>query len=276
MDELHNYLHTAICAAKEAAYIHKSHLNRELEIETKSTYADLVTKVDKDSEAKIREIINSTYPNHTILGEEEGQKTSSSHRWIVDPLDGTINYAHGFPFYCVSIALEIDSKLQVGVVLDSYHDELFTAIQGQGAYCNGSPVLVSKEATLSKALLATGFSYNPEMIDQSLALFKKVLLKCRSVRRPGAAALDLCYVACGRLDGFWEAKLNPWDVAAGVLIIQEAGGSVTDAFGGPYHLDNPIMIASNGHLHLKLVGILGLEQNLLESNNMLESELYFD
>ena len=256
---MNNYLKTAINAARAAANIHKSNLGKELQVETKSTYTDLVTKVDKESEVKIREVIAKAYPSHVVLGEEEGQIARGTHRWIVDPLDGTTNYAHGFPFYCVSIALEIEGRLEVGVVLDSHNNELFSAVSGEGAYCNGFPITVSKEANLSKALLATGFNYDPEAIDESLALFKRVFLKCRSIRRPGAAALDLCYVACGRLDGFWETKLNPWDVAAGVLIIQEAGGSVTDAVGGPYDLNDPVVVTSNGHLHMKLVAALGFK-----------------
>ena len=264
MHKLSNYLKTAINAAQAAAHIHKSNLGKDLLIESKSTYTDLVTKVDKESEAKIREIINTAYPNHVVLGEEEGQSAQGgTHRWIVDPLDGTTNYAHGFPFYCVSIALEIEDQLKVGVVLDSYRDELFSAVSGEGAYCNGFPISTSREATLSKALLATGFNYDPQGIDESLALFKRVFLKCRSIRRPGAAALDLCYVACGRLDGFWETKLNPWDVAAGVLIIQEAGGSITNSAGGPYDLNDPVIVTSNGHLQMKLVEALGLEPNPL-------------
>ncbi len=266
MHKLSGYLNTAINAARAAAHIHKSNLGKELLVESKSTYTDLVTKVDKESETKVREIISAAYPHHVILGEEEGQNAQGTHRWIVDPLDGTTNYAHGFPFYCVSIALEIKGQLKVGVVLDSYRDELFSAVSGEGAYCNGFPIYTSKETTLSKALLATGFNYNPEVIDESLALFKRVFLKCRSIRRPGAAALDLCYVACGRLDGFWETKLNSWDVAAGVLIIQEAGGSITNSAGGPYDLNDPVIITSNGHLHLKLLDALGLEPNPLPSH----------
>ncbi len=266
MHELSSYLKTAIFAAKAASRIHKSGLGRELQIETKSTHTDLVTQVDKESEARIREIINGVYPNHVVLGEEEGQSAQSTHRWIVDPLDGTTNYAHGFPFYCVSIALEIEGHLKVGVVLDSHNDELFSAVSNEGAYCNGVPIAVSKESKLNKSLLATGFNYNPEAIDESLELFKRVFLKCRSIRRPGAAALDLCYVACGRLDGFWETKLNPWDVAAGVLIIQEAGGSITNPSGGPYNLNDPVIVTSNGYLHMKLLDALQLEYN--SPNNM--------
>lgn len=265
---LRNYLNTAISAARAAAHIHQHNLNTDLEITSKSSYTDLVTKVDKESEAKIREIIAEQYPSHIVLGEEEGARgnSDSKYRWIVDPLDGTINYAHGFPFYCVSIALEINGKIVLGVVLDSHRNELFSALSGEGAYCNGVPINISQQKDFSKALLATGFSYNPEEINDSLAIFKRVFVKCRGIRRPGAAALDLCYVACGRLEGFWETKLNPWDVAAGVLIIQEAGGSITNAVGGIYHLNDPIIIASNGHLHTKLVAAVGLEPTPLTNH----------
>lgn len=257
--DLKDYLHSAIDAAKAAGHIHRSGLGRERDIDTKTNHTDLVTDVDKQSEAKLREILIGRYPDHAFLGEEEGQEGEASHRWIVDPLDGTLNYAHGFPFYCVSIALEIDGEVRVGVVYDSVRDELFSATRGGGAYLNGAPIGVTTESDLKRAMLATGFAYAPETITDNLAVFARVLPKCRSVRRPGAAALDLCYVACGRLDGFWEMGLSPWDVAAGWLIIQEAGGTVTNTVGGPYTLGDKTITASNGHLHGKLLAALELE-----------------
>ena len=256
---LKDYLATAIHAARAAGKLQQFYVNGELEIDTKSSNTDLVTHADKACEAKIREIILAAYPDHAILGEEEGQSEGTGkYRWIVDPIDGTLNFAHGFPFYCVSIALEIDGIVQVGVVLDATRDELFTAVRGQGAFCNGSPIACTSEGTLGDAMLATGFAYTTGAIHDNVAVFAKVLPKVRSVRRPGAAALDLCYVACGRLDGFWELTLQPWDVAAGMLIIQEAGGTVTGGGGEPYKLDNPVVVATNGHLHAKLLGILEL------------------
>ncbi|MEZ4606388.1 MAG: inositol monophosphatase family protein [Deinococcales bacterium] len=258
-DSYQSYLNTAILAAEAAAKIHQHYAGGQLDIATKSSDSDLVTQADKESEAKIREIILSKYPDHTVLGEEQGQSLGESrYRWIVDPLDGTLNYAHGFPFYCVSIALEIEGQVVVGVVLDSVHHELFSAMHGQGAFCNGRPIKTTNQRQLSQSMLATGFSYHQPTLLENVDLFKKVHLQCRAVRRPGAAALDLCYVACGRLDGFWELKLNAWDVAAGILIVQEAGGSVTDGLGFPYQFEAPVIVASNGHLHHRLVQALEL------------------
>ncbi len=262
MKNLEKYLFTAIEAAKAAAQIQNYYIGKELEIDTKSSETDLVTKVDKLCEEKIREIIGRDYPEHIVLGEEQGQTGEASHRWIVDPLDGTLNYAHGFPFYCVSIALEIDGDVKVAVVLDSTRNELFTAIKGQGAFLDGAPIKTSSEIILKKSMLATGFAYAEDTISENLEIFARVHHKVRSIRRPGAAALDLCYVACGRLDAFWELKLNPWDVAAGVLIIEEATGKVTNRSGGEYILTDKVIIASNGVVHEKLVDLLDLENSL--------------
>ena len=252
---MNDYLRTALRAAQAAAHIHRRNAQSEmgdLGIQTKTTETDLVTRVDKESEAKIREILLREYPDHAVLGEEEGRGGSAaeaSHRWIVDPLDGTLNYAHGFPFYCVSIGLEIEGELEVGVVLDSFRDELFTAVRGEGATLNGAPIGVSSETVLRSAMLATGFPYDPDTASDNLEVFARMMHRCRAIRRPGAAALDLCYVACGRLDGFWELKLNAWDVAAGVLIIREAGGRVTGPAGEPYSVEDKVLVSSNGALH---------------------------
>lgn len=263
MTDTKAFLVTAIHAAQAAARLHQFYVGGELEIDTKSTHTDLVTKVDTLAEQKIRDILLSAYPEHVVLGEEQGQPGGEARgRWIVDPLDGTLNYAHGFPFYCVSIALELDGTVEVGVVLDSVRGELFTATRGGGAFINGVPLRVSLETELSKAMLATGFAYSLEALSENVETFARMLPQVRSVRRPGAAALDLCYVAAGRLDGFWELKLNPWDVAAGVLVIREAGGAVTDGAGAPYRLGNRALVASNGHLHARLVQALALEEAL--------------
>lgn len=261
-EPLKDYLHTAIRAAKAAGVIQQQNRGAEtdLGITTKSSDTDLVTRVDKECETRIREILLHAYPDHVVLGEEEGQSDGEySHRWIVDPIDGTLNYAHGFPFYCVSIGLEIDGTLQVGVVLDPSRDELFTATRGGGAYLNGAPISVTDESTLRSAMLATGFAYTSDTIHDNVAIFGRMLTKCRSIRRPGAAALDLCYVAAGRLDGFWELKLNAWDVAAGVLLIQEAGGVVTGGTGEPYRLHEKVLVASNGRIHDSLLKALELQ-----------------
>lgn len=257
--DLQTYLHAAVHAAREAARIQRFHAGGELDIARKSTHTDLVTKVDKECEERIREELLGRFPDHVVLGEEQGQPGGEARcRWIVDPLDGTLNYAHGFPFYCVSIALEIDGEVVVGVVLDPVRDELFSAVAGGGAYRNGAPVAVSREADPRDAMLATGFAYDPERLLDNVEVFARVLPEVRAIRRPGAAALDLCYVACGRLDGFWELNLKPWDVAAGALVVREAGGTVTGPAGEPYRLGQGALVATNGYLHGKLLGLLGI------------------
>jgi myo-inositol-1(or 4)-monophosphatase len=251
------FLETAITAARAASKLHQYYAGGDLGISTKSSEIDLVTKVDKLCEEKIREIISSAYPDHVILGEEGGESTgNASHRWIVDPLDGTVNYAHGFPFYCVSIGFEVDGVVQVGVVLDSVRNEMFTATRGGGAYLNGVKLSVTREPNLKKCLLATGFPYDEAGLKKSLEVFAKVHQKVRAIRRPGSAALDLSYVACGRIDGFWELKLNPWDVAAGMLLVQEAGGTITGVRGEPYSVTDKKIVATNGHIHGKLLAAL--------------------
>ncbi|MEX2534879.1 MAG: inositol monophosphatase family protein [Trueperaceae bacterium] len=263
-DEQTDFLHTAVVAAQEAARIHRFHIGGDLDVATKSNETDLVTKVDKMCEQRIRDLILERYPHHTVLGEEMGgpgsdaQGNEAEYRWIVDPLDGTVNYAHGFPFYCVSIALEIRGKVEVGVVLDSAHHEMFSAVRGNGAYLDGAPMRTSGESDPARAMLATGFAYDPDRLVENSHVFMRVLPHVRAIRRPGAAALDLCYVAAGRLDAFWEITLNAWDVAAGVLIVEEAGGRVTTGNGDPYRLDDPVLIASNGWLHEPLVELLAL------------------
>ena len=256
-------LSTAIRAAQAAAKLQQFYVGGDLEITTKSGETDLVTKVDKLCEAKIRDVLLGAYPDHVVLGEEEGQPGGESrYRWIVDPVDGTTNYAQGFPFYCVSIGLELDGVMEVGVVLDGVRGELFTAVKGGGAFLNGVPVEVTQKTELVDALVATGFAYHKDTIRENIEVFARVHERVRSVRRPGAAALDLAYVACGRLDGFWELVLKPWDAAAGILLIQEAGGTLTGAAGEPYNLGDRVLVASNGHLHMKLVTLMGLGEVL--------------
>lgn len=255
------FFDVALHAASEAARIHQCHAGGVLDIDTKSTDTDLVTQVDKASEAKIREIILDSYPDHTILGEEEGQQgAGSAYRWIVDPLDGTLNYAKGFPIYSVSIALEIDGVVQVGVVLDSAKDELFTATKGGGAFLNGRPIRVSDEANLKRAMLLTGFHYDPKSAMQNVTLLANILPRCLAIRRPGSAALDLSYVACGRADGFWELALKPWDIAAGLLILEEAGGKVTDGMAEPYTWSSLSLVTSNGSVHEAFLQALAVDK----------------
>lgn len=256
----------AVRAARAAGQIQQEHVGRSHIIRTKSSFSDLVTEVDGLCEAAIRALIAEQYPDHAVLGEEEGEggQTGAEYRWVVDPLDGTVNYAHGFPFYCVSVALErrgetgtevAGAERLLGVVYDATRGELFTATRGGGAFLNGSPLRVSDTPTLTTpALLSTGFPYDPGD-SRNLGLLGKLLAMGVPVRRPGAAALDLCYVACGRFDGYWEMGLKPWDSAAGALIVQEAGGRVTDIL-GLERPDGPVIVASNGHLHPELLRVL--------------------
>ncbi|GGQ98185.1 inositol monophosphatase family protein [Deinococcus ruber] len=265
--ELSDALALAIRAAHTAGAIQQAHVNRTHTIRTKSSFSDLVTEVDGLCEAAIRAEIAQTYPDHAVLGEEEGEQgeQGAAYRWVVDPLDGTVNYAHGFPFYCVSIALErTGGERLLGVVYDATRSELFTAVRGGGAFLNGKPIRVSETPTLATpALLSTGFPYDPGDV-RNLALLGKLLARGIPVRRPGAAALDLCYVACGRLDGYWELGLKPWDSAAGALIIAEAGGTVTDERGVD-RSDGPVIVSSNTLLHAELLAVLDAGSAVQES-----------
>lgn len=219
---------------------------------------NLVTEVDRASEAYIMERIRSAFPDHGILSEESPEVVSrSEYRWVVDPLDGTTNYAHNYPCFCVSIALERSGKLLAGAVYDPMLDEMYTAGAGQGAFCNGRPIEVSATDDLRKALLATGFSYNIKTgADNNFDYFRAFVFAGQAIRRDGAAALDLCYLACGRFDGFWELALKPWDTAAGTLILAEAGGTATGLDGSPYDFLQPNIVASNGKIHARMLEVI--------------------
>ena len=219
---------------------------------------NLVTEADRLSEALIVERINREFPGHDILTEESPETANgSSFRWIIDPLDGTTNYAHGYPVFCVSIALEVKGVIMLGAVYNPMLDELFTAERGSGAFLNGRRLTVSRAENLSRSLLATGFPYDiREDRNNNINYFEVMALSAQAVRRAGSAALDLAYIAAGRFDGFWELKLAPWDTAAGWLLVEEAGGSVTDLRGDPYHLHSKGMLASNGLIHAEMARIL--------------------
>jgi myo-inositol-1(or 4)-monophosphatase len=254
-------LRLAVRAAHEAGRIQQEHVGRPHTIATKSSFSDLVTEVDGLCEAAIRELIAAEYPDHAVLGEEGGEQgqTGAEYRWVVDPLDGTMNYAHGFPFYCVSIGLERRTQggtlPLLGVVYDATRQELFTATHTGEALLNGQRIRVSGTPSLrTPALLSTGFPFSSGD-SRNLGLLGQLLAMGVPVRRPGAAALDLCYVACGRLDGYWEMGLKPWDIAAGALIVARAGGRVTDADGSE-GTDGPVIVASNGLLHPELLDVL--------------------
>ncbi|MBI4042842.1 MAG: inositol monophosphatase [Deltaproteobacteria bacterium] len=223
--------------------------------------AGLLTEVDLESEEIIISEIRKTRPADAILAEESGivseLRGESSFRWIIDPLDGTTNFAHGVPHFAVSIGVEYEGNVVSGVVFNPMTGELFEAVKGKGATLNGKSVHVSGAEQIEESLLATGFSYQKgEIVDQELAVLSRVLHHVRAVRRIGSAALDLCYVAVGRFDGFWEYDLSPWDIAAGVLLVTEAGGKVSSMSGGPYLLEEGSIVASNGKIHQTLIEML--------------------
>ena len=212
---------------------------------------DLVTDADRASEAALVSFLKARFPDHAVLAEEGGlTQAKGPFRWLVDPLDGTTNYAHRVPHFCVSVAVEGPEGLLAGVVFDPMKDELFSAARGQGAFCNGRPLAVSRAATLERALLCTGFPYDVrERPEVPVGLFNHFIRKVQGVRRMGSAALDLAYVAAGRFDGFFEAGLKPWDVAAGALLVAEAGGVVTRFDGSPHELDGAQVLAAGPALH---------------------------
>jgi myo-inositol-1(or 4)-monophosphatase len=239
--------------AREAGALLMEYFHRRVAVEYKGE-ADLVTVADRKSEALIRERLRQRWPDHDVLGEEEGLKdTGSDYRWYVDPLDGTTNFAHGFPVFCVSMALEHKGTRIAGVVYDPTRDELFSAERGRGAFLNQQPIHVSKVARLAESLVATGFPSHKRHKNPNIFFYHQITLRTHGVRRAGSAALDLCCVACGRFDGFWEFNLNPWDTAAGVLIVEEAGGKVTDFGGGPFQINSRETLASNDLIHMALV-----------------------
>jgi len=243
--------------ARESGHLLRARLGTQLEV-THKGIINLVTDVDLASEQLIREAIATHYPRHQILAEEGGlAETSSDYRWIVDPLDGTTNYAHGFPIFAVSIALEYRGEIIVGVVYDPMRDELFAAERGSGAALNNRAIRVSSTAELSRSLLSTGFPYDIRTSRlTNLDNWSNFALAAQALRRTGAAAIDLCYVACGRFDGFWELTLSAWDTAAGSLIVSEAGGRMTDFTGAPFSVYKPDVVASNGLIHEQMLEVI--------------------
>ncbi|MCD6320086.1 MAG: inositol monophosphatase [Candidatus Desulfofervidaceae bacterium] len=223
---------------------------------------NLVTEADLASERLIKKSICAKYPQHAILAEESGLKGGEEIdiRWIIDPLDGTTNFAHGLPWFCVSIALEIKKEIVLGAIYSPVLKEMFSALKGHGAFLNGKPIKVSQTQKLIKALLATGFPYDVQQHPEPvMTRFHRMIMHARGIRRAGSAALDLCYVACGRFDGFWEERLHPWDTAAGVLIVQEAGGKVSDFTGRPYSIYEKEILATNGFLHENMLRVLQID-----------------
>jgi myo-inositol-1(or 4)-monophosphatase len=216
--------------------------------------ADLVTKADRASEQMIVERIRKQWPDHDLIGEEGSRReTGSDFRWYVDPLDGTTNFAHGYPVFCVSMALEYKGERIAGVIFDPTRDEMFAAEKGSGALLNGKPAHVSATPLLKESLVATGFPSHKRHKNPNINFYHQITLRSHGVRRAGSAALDLCYIACGRFDGYWEFNLNSWDTAAGVLLVEEAGGKVTNFTGGPFNIDSREVLASNTLLHDELL-----------------------
>jgi myo-inositol-1(or 4)-monophosphatase len=237
-----------------------AHFGGDIRIDKKGVI-DLVTEVDVAIERAFRSMIADRFPDHVVLGEEleEAGHTGSIPRccWVFDPVDGTTNYAHGLPIFCASLALEIDGVAMVAAVYDPSRRELFTAERGQGAWLNGRPIRVSTAATLIDSLLCTGFHYSIHSEPgEVVALFAAFVGRARAIRRLGSAALDLCYVAAGRLDGFWEARLQPWDIAAGALIVEEAGGRVSSMSGERFRSREGTMVASNGRIHDAMLDVI--------------------
>ncbi len=248
---------TAFFAAREAGQYIKQRLGHIKRIDYKSAY-NIVTDVDRGAEEIILNILKRDFPNDSTLSEEGGGVLKSSRaRWLIDPLDGTTNFTHTYPFFCVSIGLEVDEEMQVGVVYNPVSDEFFSARRGRGAFLNGEPIHVSKINEIAESLLATGFpSDTATAVPNNMEPFQQITHLSHGVRRDGAAALDLCFVACGRLDGFWEMKLSPWDVAAGSLIVREAGGHNTNLIGGKLDFSKGHILATNSLIHDRLVAIL--------------------
>ncbi|HEX9014787.1 MAG TPA: inositol monophosphatase family protein [Chloroflexota bacterium] len=247
---------TAVHAARAAGAILLQELSNERRVEFKGAI-NLVTDADRRSEAAIVSIVRARYPEHQILAEEGSRSDGpSGYRWIIDPLDGTTNYAHRYPHFAVSIAVELDGEIAVGAVYDPVRDELFSAQAGQGAFVNGKPLSVSKTAGLLHGLLCTGFPYDRDQFGPSLRRWDRFIRRAQAVRRDGSAALDICYVAAGRFDGFWENHLQPWDAAAGLLVVREAGGTVSGFDGGVPDLYAGELVASNGLLHGDMLEVL--------------------
>jgi myo-inositol-1(or 4)-monophosphatase len=250
----------AVDLARRAGVLLKENFNQKHEINYKGEI-NLVTEADKMSEDLIIATISQKFPGHGILSEESPVITGVGKlRWIIDPLDGTTNYAHGYPVFCVSIALENEGKIVLGVIYDPMREEMFVAVRGGGLYLNEKKLHVSDVSDLSRSLLVTGFPYDiRESKDNNLNFFNAMALKVQAIRRAGSAALDLAYLAAGRFDGFWELKLKPWDTAAGCLMVEEAGGLISDIAGQKWHLQSPSLLASNALIQKQMVEALSIK-----------------
>jgi len=256
---MHGMVNIAVRAARRAGELMIRQINRLESLEvTEKSRNEYVTEVDRIAEDAIIEVIYDHYPDHSILAEESGQRGSNEFQWIIDPLDGTTNFIHGFPVFAVSIAVTHNDQLEHGVVYDPLRQEIFTASRGQGAQLDGRKIRVSKRPSMQHSLIATGFPYraNKEHLDDYLEMLKSVISVSAGIRRPGSAALDLCYVAAGRVDGFWELGLNIWDIAAGALMIKEAGGRISDFHGTDAYLQSGDVVAGSPKIYAGLSKIL--------------------
>jgi len=252
-----SYLETSVEIAREAGALLSKYFERRVTFELKGEH-DLVTEADRASEQLVIERLSAHFPSHSIVAEEGGGHTGSSeYCWYVDPLDGTTNFAHGFPMYNITMALEQSGELIAGVIFDPEHNEMFTAERGSGAYLNNRRIRVSKVNRLENTLVATGFPSKKRHENVNIHFYYQLAIVTHGVRRAGSAALDLAYVASGRLDGFWEFGLNPWDMAAGILLINEAGGKCSDMQDGPVNLRGPHLLADNGLVHQQIVDLFG-------------------
>jgi myo-inositol-1(or 4)-monophosphatase len=252
------FLDTAIEAVVRAGDLMMTRFGQDMRVDKKGKI-DLVTEVDIAVERMFRSLMAERFPEHAILGEEFGgsQSVPNGPCWIFDPIDGTTNYAHGLPIFCSSLALEVDGVPQIGAVYDPNRKELFTAVRGGGAFLNGAPIHVSSAASLVDAMLVTGFPYDVhQRVDEIVGLFGEFVGRARAVRRLGSAAIDLCYVAAGRMDAFWESDLKPWDIAGGALIVAEAGGVVTNLAGEPFKSRGGHVLAANGLLHPAMLEVI--------------------
>lgn len=245
-------------ATKAAGAVIEQYFQGAFKIENKSTVNDLVTEVDKHAEKVIIDIIKLYYPTHSVISEEAGElMQNSDYEWIIDPIDGTVNFAHGIPICCVSIGVRHKGQMVLGAVFNPIMKELFFAERGKGAYLNDVKISVSKKADFKTACLVTGFPYKwPKSYVHPIKVFERFIMEGLPVRRLGSAAIDLCWVACGRFDGFWEYNLNPWDIAAGYLIVEEAGGKITNFDGDAYNVNDKETLATNGLIHNDMLNLI--------------------
>lgn len=258
MKDLSVFKKLAIEAAYQAGKLLRHNFHHGHRFELKSGFRDLVTEFDRRAEELIVSLIQKNFPQHSILTEEGSVRptNTSPYQWIIDPIDGTTNFAHGFPFFAVSIGLYYKDEALVGVVYNPIHDELFVGEAGHGAHLNGQPIRVSQTETLQESLVMTGFPYDERLIPKHLAWWERFAKKTQTLRRLGSSALALAYVAAGRADGYWELDLKPWDMAAAVLIVQEAGGKVTDLRGQTLNLYSGEVLATNGKIHDAMIQVL--------------------